>query len=168
MRLSAVFQEFNRYQATVRENVSFRDLPEEKLRDALERSGASEVAASLPDGVETRLGKEFHQGEDLSHGQWQKLAIARAYAREAELLILDEPASALDAQAEASVYEHFARMARARTVVLISHRLGSCRLAQRIVVLERGRIVEEGSHEELLERGGRYAELYRMQAAWYM
>ena len=100
-------------------------------------------------------------------GQWQKLAIARAYLRPAELVILDEPASALDAKAEAEVYAHFAQMATGRMAVLVSHRLGSCRLADRILVLERGQLVEEWTHERLLASGGRYADLYRLQAEWY-
>ncbi len=100
-------------------------------------------------------------------GQWQKLAIARAYLRPAELVILDEPASALDAKAEAEVYAHFAQMVTGRMAVLVSHRLGSCRLADRILVLEHGQLVEQGTHEQLLASGGTYADLYRLQAEWY-
>ncbi len=124
-------------------------------------------AAALPRGLETLLGKEFHDGAELSVGQWQKLAIARAYLRPADLLVLDEPAAALDAKAEAAVYQHFAELAERRTVLLISHRLGSCRGANRVLVLHQGRLVEEGTHDELLAATGRYAELYRLQAAWY-
>ena len=170
-RFGTVFQHYLRLQATVRENVapgaiagSSDDLA---LAAAVARSGADEMAARLPGGLETPLGREFHDGSELSVGQWQKLAIARAYLRDGEILVLDEPASALDAKAEAEVYRHFARMAEARTVVLISHRLGSCRLAGRILVLRDGRLAEQGSHEELVSSGGTYAELYRMQAAWY-
>ena len=104
---------------------------------------------------------------ELSVGQWQRLAIARAYLRPAEILVLDEPASGLDAKAEAGVYDHFARMAEASTVVLISHRLGSCRLADRILVLNEGRVVEQGTHSQLLAAGGEYAELFKLQAGWY-
>ena len=125
------------------------------------------MIATLPDGWDTLLGKEFHDGTELSVGQWQKLAIARAYCRPAEILIMDEPAAALDAKAEAAVYEHFARMAEDRTVVMISHRLGSCQLADRILVLHQGRLVEEGPHPELAVAGGEYASLYELQAGWY-
>ena len=113
------------------------------------------------------MGKEFHAGMELSVGQWQKLAIARAYFRPAEILILDEPASALDAKAEAAVYQHFADLAHGRTAILISHRLASCQIADRILVLREGRLVEEGTHDALLASGGEYAELYGLQAAAY-
>ena len=170
-RFGTVFQHYLRLQATVRENVALGAIAGSSgdlaLAAAVARSGADEVAARLPGGLETPLGRDFHEGSELSVGQWQKLAIARAYLRDGEILVLDEPASALDAKAEAEVYRHFAQMAEARTVILISHRLGSCRLAGRIVVLRDGRLAEQGSHEELVSSGGTYAELYRMQAAWY-
>ena len=170
-RFGTVFQDFVRYQTTVRENIVFGWLEgrddTQALAATVARSGADEVIAALPDGLDTRLGKEFQAGVDLSVGQWQKLAIARAYFRPADILILDEPASALDAKAEAAVYEHFARMAEASTVLLISHRLGSCRIADRILVLRAGALVEQGTHTELLAVGGEYAALYRLQAAWY-
>ena len=170
-RFGTVFQDFVRYQTTVRENIVFGWLEgrddARALAATVARSGADEVVAALPDGLDTRLGKEFHTGVDLSVGQWQKLAIARAYFRPADILILDEPASALDAKAEAAVYEHFARMAEASTVLLISHRLGSCRIADRILVLREGALVEQGTHTELLAADGEYAVLYRLQAAWY-
>ena len=170
-RFGTVFQDFVRYQTTVRENIVF-GWPEGRddtraLAATVARSGADEVVAALPDGLDTPLGKEFQAGVDLSVGQWQKLAIARAYFRPADILILDEPASALDAKAEAAVYEHFARMAEASTVLLISHRLGSCRIADRILVLRDGALVEQGTHAELLAADGEYAVLYRLQAAWY-
>ena len=170
-RIGAVFQDFTRYQVSLRENIGFGWLPKlddaEAIASAAARSGAAEVASSLPRGLETPLGKEFQEGSELSVGQWQRLAIARAYLRPAEVLILDEPASGLDAKAEAGVYDHFARMAEASTVVLISHRLGSCRLADRILVLNEGRVVEQGSHSQLIAAGGEYAELFKLQAGWY-
>ena len=170
-RIGAVFQNFTRYQASLRENIGFGWLPKladaEAIARAAARSGADEVAVSLPRGLETSLGKEFQEGSELSVGQWQRLAIARAYLRPAEILVLDEPASGLDAKAEAGVYDHFARMAEASTVVLISHRLGSCRLADRILVLNQGRVVEQGTHSQLIAAGGEYAELFKLQAGWY-
>jgi ATP-binding cassette, subfamily B, bacterial len=165
-----VFQDFARYQTSLRDNIAtgwLEGADRTAVAAAARRSGAAEVASVLPDGLDTLLGKEFHQGTDLSVGQWQKLAIARGYLRPADVLVLDEPASALDAKAEASVYGQFARMAEGRTVLLISHRLGSCRLADRILVLEGGCLVEEGSHADLLAAGGVYATLYQLQAEWY-
>jgi ATP-binding cassette, subfamily B, bacterial len=169
-RCGAVFQDFARYQTSPRDNIAtgwLEGADRTAVAEAAERSGAADVANVLPDGLDTLLGKEFHQGTDLSVGQWQKLAIARAYLRPAEVLVLDEPASALDAKAEAAVYAQFARMAEGRAVLLISHRLGSCRLADRILVLEGGCLVEEGSHAALLTAGGVYANLYQLQAEWY-
>ena len=170
-RIGAVFQNFTRYQVSLRENIGFGWLPKlddtDAIASAAARSGADEVASSLPRGLETPLGKEFQEGSELSVGQWRRLAIARAYLRPAEILILDEPASGLDAKAEAGVYDHFARMAEDSTVVLISHRLGSCRLADRILVLNEGRVVEQGSHSQLIAVGGEYAELFKLQAGWY-
>lgn len=168
-RTGVVFQDYNRYELTVRENIACGWMGDESVgvEEAASKSGADQVAETLPRGLDTPLGKTYRQGAELSVGQWQKLAIARAYMRPSEILILDEPASALDARAEADVYDHFARIAKNRTVLLISHRLGSCRLADRILLLGDGRLIEEGSHRELLEMNGQYAELYRNQAQWY-
>ena len=170
-KFGTVFQTYLRYQTTVEENITFGWQEgaddTERLQSVLTRSGAHEVAAELPQGLNTPLGKEFHEGAELSVGQWQKLAIARAYFRPAEILILDEPASALDAKAEAAVYRHFADLAQGRTAILISHRLASCQIADRILVLREGCLVEEGTHAELLDSTGEYAELYRLQAAAY-
>jgi ATP-binding cassette, subfamily B, bacterial len=132
------------------------------------RAGADRMLAGLPDAEKTLLGGTYDEGgADLSGGQWQRLAIGRAYMREAAVLVLDEPTAALDARAEVAVYRQFRDAARGRTTLLISHRLGSARLADRIVVLEGGRVAEAGSHAELLARGGAYAELYHAQAEWY-
>lgn len=170
-KFGTVFQSFLRYQTTVEKNITFGWLEgaddKERLKNVLTRSGAHEVVADLPQGLETLLGKEYHEGLELSVGQWQKLAIARAYFRPAEVLILDEPASALDAKAEAAVYAHFADLAQDRTAILISHRLASCQIADRILVLREGSLVEQGAHADLLNAGGEYAELYQLQAAAY-
>ena len=170
-RVSAVLQEFVRYHFTAGENIAMghpgRGADRATVEAAARESGAGEVIAALPQGMDTLLGAGFEAGRDLSVGQWQKIALARAYLRDAVLVVLDEPAAALDAMAEREVYRRFAQTTQGRTMVLISHRLGSCRLADRIVVLDSGRIAEEGTHEELLARGGLYAEMYRTQAAWY-
>jgi ATP-binding cassette subfamily B protein len=168
---AAVFQSFLQYQLTARENIGLGDVrclaDEERIESAARRSGAHEVVAPLPKGFETLLGKGFEEAHELSLGQWQKLALARAYLREAPILVLDEPAASLDALAERKVYQEFSRASEGKTVLLISHRLGSARLADRIVVLERGRVVEVGRHEDLIAAGGLYAEMYSLQSAWY-
>jgi len=170
-RSAAVFQEFQQYHLTLRENIAFGNLERAGDEAAIERaarlSGAGEVVATLPQGYDTLLGKEFEEGTELSLGQWQKIAVARAYLRDAEVLVLDEPTAALDARAEVEVYRQFRDVSEGKTVLLISHRLGSARLADRIVVLEGGRIVEEGNHAELMRRGGVYARMLGTQAQWY-
>ncbi|HEU4324279.1 MAG TPA: ABC transporter ATP-binding protein [Roseiflexaceae bacterium] len=171
-RVAAVFQDYVKYELTARENIGFGDLARLDDQPAIERaaakSDADAVVAELPQGYDTQLGKTFYQdGQDLSIGQWQKLAVGRAYLREAGVLVLDEPTASLDARAEASVYERFRDMAQDRSVLLISHRLGSVRLANRILVLEHGQIVEQGRHAELMTLGGVYANLFSIQAEWY-
>jgi ATP-binding cassette, subfamily B, bacterial len=171
-RIAAVFQNYVRYELTVRQNIGFGDLIRlddlAAIASAAAKSGADTVVAALPAAYETQLGKTYYSdGHDLSIGQWQKLAIARAYLRDAVLLVLDEPTAGLDAKAEAAVYERFRDMADCRSALLISHRLGSARLANRILVLDQGRIIEQGSHAELIARGDLYADLYSIQAEWY-
>jgi ATP-binding cassette subfamily B protein len=131
------------------------------------QSLADVLAAKLPGAYDQQLGKRFADGVELSGGEWQKVALARAYMRDAQLLILDEPTSALDARAEFNVFERFAELTKSRSAVLISHRFSTVRMADRILVLEKGELVEIGSHEELLLKGGRYAELFDLQAAGY-
>ncbi len=168
---SAVLQDFGRYAFSAGENIGLGQL--DRLADgaaiaqAARESGADTVIESLPQGYDTPLGRHGDEARELSLGQWQKIAIARAYLRAAGLLILDEPTSALDALAELEVYRQFLRLAQDRTVLLISHRLGSARLADRIVFMQEGQIGQIGTHDQLLAAAGPYAELYRMQAAWY-
>ena len=171
-KTAAVFQDYVRFEVTARENIVFGNL--EAFKDttateaAAEMSGASEVVARLPSSYDTILGRAYDErGQDLSTGQWQRLAVARAYFRDASVLVLDEPTSALDAKAEVEVYRSFTDMSHGRSVILISHRLGCARLADRVVFLDAGRLVEEGTHDKLLARSGRYAEMYEVQAAWY-
>ena len=171
-RTAAVFQDYVRFEVTARENIAFGNLEafedSAAIEEAAAMSGASEVVAGLPFSYGTVLGRAYDErGQDLSTGQWQRLAIARAYFRDASVLVLDEPTAALDARAEVNVYRSFTDISHGKSVILISHRLGCARLADRIVFLESGRIVEEGTHDELLARGGRYAEMYELQAAWY-
>jgi len=128
---------------------------------------ADEVVERLPRAYEQMLGRRFERGMDLSGGEWQKVALARAYLRAAQVLILDEPTAALDARSEFEVFQRFAELTTGKTALLISHRFSTVRMAQRILVLENGRIAEDGSHEELFNLGGRYAEMFEMQAASY-
>jgi ATP-binding cassette, subfamily B, bacterial len=171
-RIGVIFQDFNQYQLALRENVAFGNV--EHLQDdlrlarAIEQGGAREVVAGLPSGVDTQLGRWFKEGVDLSGGQWQKVALSRAFMREqADILILDEPTAALDAEAEHAVFQRFRTLAEGRTTILISHRFPTVRMADRIVVLEGGRITEEGTHTELLANGARYARLFALQAEGY-
>jgi len=168
---AAVFQDFQQYHLTVRENIVFGDLDqrddEEAIRQAARLSGAASVIGDLPQGYDTLLGKDFEDGQELSQGQWQKIAVARAYLRDADVLVLDEPTAALDARAEVEVYRQFRDVSAGKTVLLISHRLGSARLADRILVLNGGAIVEQGTHADLLVLGGRYAHMLGVQAQWY-
>jgi len=166
---SAVFQEFVRYQFPVADNIRFGRLLDATPADiewAASVSGAAEFIESLPERYDTLLGRPLG-GLDLSGGQWQKLAIARALVRRAPIVVLDEPTAALDPKAEAEIYEQFGEMTSDRTSILISHRLGSARMADRIVVLKGGRIVEIGSHDELVARDGEYARMFTLQAQWY-
>ena len=138
-----------------------------RIERAAERSLASAVIAKLPQHYGQPLGRRFRKGVDLSGGEWQKVAIARAYMRDAQLLILDEPTAALDARAEYEVFERFKELSDGRTGVLISHRFSSVRMADRILVLADGRVEASGTHAELLAERGRYAELFELQAAGY-
>lgn len=171
-QIGVVFQDFNRYQLTVRENVGFGSTDhmndEKRLSEAVDRGGATEVLKTLPGGLETQLGRWFKDGTELSGGQWQKIALARAFMREdASVLVLDEPTAALDAEAEHAVFERFRLLSKGRTTFLVSHRFPTVRMADRILVLDGGRVIEEGTHAELLARKGKYAKMFELQAAGY-
>ena len=170
-RFGVIFQDFVRYQFTVRENIGFGQVDAlddfARIRDAADRGGAGSVIGSLPQGYDTMLGRRWEKGQELSGGQWQKIALARAFMRKAEVLVLDEPTSALDAEAEYEVFRRFGKLMAGRIAVLISHRFSTVRRADRIVVLSAGKIVELGSHAELIQLDGAYARLFNLQAEGY-
>ncbi|MDD2521701.1 MAG: ABC transporter ATP-binding protein [Anaerolineaceae bacterium] len=170
-RFGVIFQDFVRYQFSVRENIGFGQIEEldnqARIEMAADKGGADEVVAELPDGYDTVLGRRWNRGHELSGGQWQKIALSRAFMRKAEVLILDEPTSALDAEAEYEIFLRFRELMEGRVAVLISHRFSTVRMADRIVVLQEGRIVELGSHEDLMSRNQAYAHLFNLQAEGY-
>jgi ATP-binding cassette, subfamily B, bacterial len=169
--IGVIFQDYMRYDMVVHENIGFGKI--ESLQDrsrvetAAQKSLANHLIDRLPNGYDQMVGRRFEGGVDLSGGEWQKIALARAYMRDAQLLILDEPTATLDARAEFEVFQRFAELTRDRMAVLISHRFSTVRMADRILVLADGAIQEEGSHQHLVSLGGRYAELFELQAAGY-
>jgi len=169
--IGVIFQDFVRYHLTAGENIGVGQIDamddEVRIREAARRAMADELIESLPGGYDQLIGRRFKTGVDLSGGQWQKIAIARAYMRDAQVMILDEPTAALDARAEFEVFQRFKELSTGKTAVLISHRFSSVRMADRILVLANGKLEASGTHVELLEQGGRYAELFELQAAGY-
>ena len=166
-----IFQDFVKFELTLKENIAMGEISaidnKERLDVAAEKSLASEVISEMPFGYEQQLGKRFKHGKDLSGGQWQKIAIARAYMKDAEVLILDEPTSALDARAETEAFQRFIQLTEGKTAVIISHRFSTVRIADRIMVLKNGAVLELGTHEELMANDQLYAELFNLQAAGY-
>lgn len=171
-RVGVIFQDFVRYQLLAGENIGVGDVrafeDEARWRAAADKGMADEFLERLPGGYRTQLGGWFKGGQELSLGQWQKIALSRAFMRsDADILVLDEPTASMDAEAEATVFERFREFSDDRMLILISHRFSTVRMAEQIIVLERGRIIEQGSHTELLALGGKYAHLFRLQAAGY-
>jgi ATP-binding cassette subfamily B protein len=166
-----IFQDFVRFQMSASHNIAVGRIEEkqnvERIQTSAAQSLADSVIAKLPQGYDQIIGRRFAKGVDLSGGEWQKIALGRAYMRDAQLLILDEPTAALDARAEHEVFQRFAELTQGKTAVLISHRFSTVRMADRILVIEGGQLLELGSHEELLARAGRYAELFSLQARGY-
>ncbi|WP_205504501.1 ABC transporter ATP-binding protein [Rufibacter psychrotolerans] len=170
--IGVIFQDFVRFQMSAGTNIAIGRIEEKenhpRIESSAQQSLADTVIAKLPEGYDQIIGRRFNKGVDLSGGEWQKIALGRAYMRDAQLLILDEPTAALDARAEHEVFQRFSELTHGKTAVLISHRFSTVRMADRILVIENGQFVEMGSHEELMEKGGRYAELFRLQAKGYL
>ena len=170
-QVGVIFQDYLRYQMTMAQNIAVGNIAQQENRGLIEASAqqslAHALAEKLPGRYDQELGRRFRGGVELSGGEWQKVALARAYMRDAQLLILDEPTAALDARAEYEVFQRFSELTKGRTAVLISHRFSTVRMADRILVLEKGEMLEIGSHEELLAKDGRYAELFQLQAMGY-
>lgn len=170
-RISILFQDYVQYACTARENIGYGQIADLENIDAIvaaaRKSGADEVIGKLPSAYETVLGKLFEEGQELSLGEWQKVSLARALVRDVPILVLDEPTASLDAESEYEIYTRFKKLARGKITILTSHRFSTLRMADRIIVLEHGEIVEQGTHEELIQENGMYANLYRMQAEAY-
>jgi ATP-binding cassette, subfamily B, bacterial len=166
-----LFQDFVRYHFTARENIWMGNVSQprdtSRIEEAAHEAAADPLIRKLPDGYDTPLGRLFSGGQELSTGEWQKIALARAFFRDAEVVILDEPASSLDALAEAEIFCHFRELVKGRTAVLVSHRFSTVLLADHIYVFEQGKITEHGTHKELMAKNGHYAKMFRAQAEPY-
>jgi ATP-binding cassette subfamily B protein len=169
--IGIIFQDFLRYQMTASENIAVGNIREKENEDLIKHSSqqslANTIIERLPGKYDQMLGRHFNEGVELSGGEWQKIALARAYMRDAQLMILDEPTAALDARSEYEVFQRFSELTKDKTAMLISHRFSTVRMADRILVLNKGEILEIGSHEQLLEKKGHYAELFQLQAMGY-
>jgi ATP-binding cassette, subfamily B, bacterial len=170
-KIGVIFQDFVRYHLPASENIGFGRIEWLQRRDQIiesaRKSGAHPIIENLPEGYETMLGRWFHGGHELSVGQWQKVALARAFMRDAEILVLDEPTASLDAETEYEIFRHFQELTDGKIAILISHRFSTVRMADQIVVIQEGRIAEIGTHDELLNREAIYAHLFSMQAEGY-
>ena len=168
--ISAVFQKYQRYQMTLRENIAISDMAGIASDAALDgicvQAGVEKTTNSFYNGYDTMLSREF-DGVDLSGGQWQRVAIARSFFRSHQLIVLDEPTAAIDPIEETKIYNRFAEISKDKTAIIVTHRLGSVKLADRILVMKQGKLVEHGTHTELMEAGGEYARLYKSQEQWY-
>ncbi len=169
--ISVIFQDYARYHLTARENIWLGNIGlrtgDKKITAAAQQAGVDELIAGLPDGYESILGRWFEEGEELSIGEWQKVALARAFLRDAQIIVLDEPTSSMDAKSEYEVFKGFRRLLEGRAAILISHRFSTVRMADRIFVFEDGRITESGTHKELIQLNGKYAHLFEKQAQYY-
>jgi ATP-binding cassette subfamily B protein len=171
-RIGVIFQDFGRYQLLVGENIGAGDVAHfedrQRWREAADKGMAASFIQTLPEGYDTQLGRWFKGGRELSGGQWQKIALSRAFMRtQADILVLDEPTSTMDAKAEASLFEHFRDLCRGKMTILISHRFSTVRMADQIIVIRNGVVVEQGAHAELMAQGGQYAQLFTLQAKGY-
>ena len=170
-RFGVIFQDFFKYEFTLRENIAVGNIDQiqndEVISYAASKSLAEQVVSEMAYGLEQRLGRRFYKGTELSGGQWQKVALARAYMKDADIMVLDEPTSALDAQAEFDVFERFIALTKGKTSIIISHRFSTVRMADRILVLQHGQVLELGTHQELMANPKLYAELFKLQAAGY-
>lgn len=170
--ISVVFQNFGHYETSLRENISVgditRNVPDSEINNLISLIGMDEITNKLKNGLNEEIGSFSHSGQDFSGGQWQKIALARALIRKkSRIIILDEPTAALDPISEAKLYHDFSKLTGDKTTILISHRLGITSVVDRVLVFDKGRIVEDGSHDELIKKEGIYRELYNAQAIWY-